>query len=619
MPTAPDYAAQVRQILAITEPELDTSIGTVTRKMIDAFAQVQAMASADAAVQNYVFQIDAKSGSDLDDFVLTFSMVRLMPKRSVGTVTLSRPSAAQVDVPIAPGTQIATATSPAVVFATVAPAVLTAGSTSVDVAVQAVVTGAASNVPAGSLTMLASEVQGVTSITNDAPTTGGADAETDVQLRDRFKRTVFRNMAGTDDMYLGVALDQNDSAVDNPVSQALVLGASRRWREQVQIQADGTATSTIPASNVKYVYPGTQFFGPDIDNGAIMTPGVHYTFDATVTPPRIVGLGTALVPGDLYDLDFEYSSAASRNDPANGITNRIDVWVTGSNPVEATETVYMRRARAFTAAAGNQLTTANFVREDTNNVHPTAGNYFVQLAYGPIVAFPDALTIGGATYHKGTDYWVVHDDTAFGYGPTSLYGIEWNSANAPVEGAQISLSGSGVSGTTQIENGYAYNSVPRDVENRIRQWRITTQDARAHAAKTVQLRVNLVVQFDPLAPQSQTISNINTALTAFFSQRGFDAILQVSDILQVVHNVIGVDNVRLMTSFEQGANRTAAQGYAVQQVASDGTVIKTFATPDPATAGQSSRANDIVLGDNEVPVLHDVAISVRAQNTFGTT
>lgn len=610
MPTAPDYAAQVRQVLAITEPELDTSIGTVPRKMIDAFAQVQAMASADAAVQNYVFQIDAKAGADLDDFVLTFSMVRLMPKRSVGTVTFARPSAAQVDVPIAPGTQIATATTPAVVFATVAPAVLTAGSTSIDVAVQAVVTGSASNVPAGALTMLASDVQGITSLTNDAPTTGGADAETDEQLRDRFKRTVFRNLSGTDDMFLGIALDQDDSTVDNPVSQALVLGASRRWREQVQAQPDGTATSTIPAANVKYVYSGTQFFGPDIDSGAILTPGVHYTFDATVTPPRIVGLGTALTPGNLYDLDFEYSSAASRNDPANGITNRIDVWVNGSNPTAAAETVYMRRSRAFTAAAGNQLTTANFVRDDTSGVHPAAGNFFMQLAFGPIVTFPDSLTLGGVTYYKGTDYWVVHDDTAFGYGPTSLYGIEWNSAHAPADGAQIVLSGG---------SGYTYNSVPRDVENRIRQWRLTTQDARAHAAKIVALRVNLVVQFDALAPQSQTTDNINTALTAFFSARGFDANLQVSDILQVVHGVIGVDNVRLMTSFEQGVNRTAAQGYAVQQVASDGTVIKTFATPDPATAGQSSRATDIVLGDNQVPVLHDVAISVRAANTFGTT
>src|SRR5690606_30532372 len=107
---------------------------------------------------------------------------------------------------------------------------------------------------------------------NTVALSGGADPETDEQLRDRFKRTVFRGMAGTEHMFLGIALD------DESVTQANVLGASKKYRETIQT-VSGTATSSNPSTNIRYTYANSAVMGPDIEIGDILTPGVHYEFD----------------------------------------------------------------------------------------------------------------------------------------------------------------------------------------------------------------------------------------------------------------------------------------------------------------------------------------------------
>lgn len=616
--SASDYVNQVRQILAVSDPQLDTGIGSIVRKIADAFGQVQASANADSAMVDYIFNINAKSGSDLDDFVLMFSMLRFQPLRATGIVTMSRPAVSAQDIPVGPSTQVATSGSPAIVFATANSATLPAGSLSMDMPVQAVVAGSTGNVAAGTVTLFASDIQGLSVVTNSAPMTGGTDYETDAQLRQRFLRTVFRNLAGTSSMFLGTAIEDTGNptvtttdtslTAATAVVQAIVFGSSQRWREQVQV-VSGVATSTIPTANAKYIFAGTQFFGPSIDGGDILTPGIHYTFDATVNPPTVTSIGSALTDGDLYDLDFEYSSASSRNDPADGITNRVDVWVTGVSAQTAAVTLYFNSASPFTGAPDTSVTTTNYVRLETG-AHPVAGNFFLALGFGPILTFPSSLTFGGNTYNEGTDYWVVHDDTAFGYGPSSLFGLEWLAASAPADGTQIVLSG---------DSGYTYNSVPGDVEGRLAQWGLVTTDVRAHAAKQVLLRLNLVVQFDPLAVQAQVTDNISATVSAFMAATSFDSVLQVSDLLQAIHSVVGVDNVRMRTSYEQGVDITPSEGYGIQQMSATGALLKTLAVPDPAVSGRSSRSEDISLGDNQVASLYDITVDMRAQNTFGTT
>lgn len=595
--TPDDVVSQMRAALAISEPDLDTSIGSITRKILDAVGAAIAPAYSDQYLLDYAWNIDSKTGTDLDDFVGMFGFTRFPAARATGVVTFGRTTATTTDVTIPAAVQVAT-TDGTVVVATVVASTLVTGSTSVDIPVQATVGGSAGNVAALTLTQPSTTLSGITSVFNTGPMSGGTDVETDAALIARFKSTVLRSMAGTESMYLGIALDPTSIASSNTdavVTSANVIGSSRRWREQVQIEG-GAATSSIPVANVKYVYAGTDIFGSDIDDGDILTEGIHYSFTNTLVP-SVASLNSALTNGGLYDLDFEYVPSASRNDAANGITNRVDVWVDGVDATTATQIAYLTVATVFNNTTGSPLKASNFVRLNSAGVAPSVGNIFMQLGFGPILTFPQSLTIAGTTYIEGTDYWVVHDDTAFGYSPTSLYGIEWRAAHHPADGTQISLAD---------DTSYTYNYVPWALGAAIQDWRALTTDVQVHQARSVYLLINLAVMITPHVDQPSVITAISTAIQSWFAANGFDAALQASDLLAVVHSVSGVDNVRFTLSTEDTTH------YAWQQVSSDGTTIM-------QTFQQGGRAEDIILGDSQIPVLFGVNVTVRAQNTWKTS
>lgn len=605
MPTPDQIVQQMRDALAVSEPDLDTSIGSPTRKILDAVGVAIAPAYADSLISNYAFDIDSKTDAALDDFVAMLGFTRFAATRATGTVTFSRTTPADRSYVIPAQTQIATPNVTdlgSVIIATVVPAVLAVGQTSVDVPVQAVTGGEQGNVEAGSLTLFVTQLDGITSVTNDVALSGGTNVETDDALRDRVKRTALRSLAGTEQMYLGTALEpyspfgSTDGSTQQIVTAANVIGSSKRWREQVQVDGSHNAASSIPAANVKYVYAGTQVVGADIDGGDILTPGVHYTFDTTVSPPVVRILNNSAATGAILDLDFEYLPTASRNDPTAGITNRVDVWVNGEDAVTASQVVYFSNGTTFSATAGAPMDIAKFSRADTANVYPTAGNIFLPLAFGPILTFPDQLVIGGTTYNKGTDYWVVHDDSAFGRGPTGMYGLEWLVSRALAAGTQISLTES---------YAWTYNYVPWRVEKAIRDWSLVTTDARAHAAKPILLLLNFVAILSPHADRTSVETALNTRMASFFAARGFDAVIQISDIIAEAHQVTGIDNIRFATSTDNATN------YAIQWIDSNYDIIQTY-------ANGAGRAIDLTLGDNEVPVLADFIITPLAQNTWNT-
>jgi uncharacterized phage protein gp47/JayE len=580
----------MRAALGISEPDLDTSIGTTARKIIDAVAEVAAEVSVDKYLLDYQYDIDTKTGADLEDFARLFGFSRLAAKRATGVVTLERSSPATQNIIIPVGTQVASDTTPRVIFASVIPAILIAGESAVDIPVQAIAAGAIGNVSAHSIERFVSPIEGITSFSNDAATTGGTDAESDEALRSRFKRTIFRNLAGTEAMFLGVALEHES------VTQANVIGASKRHTERVEV-VTGSAVSTV--QDAKSVYAGTSIVGPDIRNGDILTPGIHYQFDAT-NPPAIYSLDAAVMPDGIYDLEFEYVPQASRNDPTNGITNRIDVYVTGTKATEAIETRQFSNARTFTNAVGSPLDRANFRRID--GTMPTLGNYFLALANSPVLdpSIPNQITIGPNTYVEGTDYYLVNDVSAFGGARQSLSGIEWISA---ANGAPQAIPANGVAFTTT----YTFNAVPREVEVSLRDWRLVCTDVWVHQANLVRLNIHLAVILEPGFSLASVQPTLEFDLQNLLSTVGFNGVLQTSDILAVAHNVAGVDAVRLLTSADDPTD------YAIIEVAEDGTPLHTY-----ATASVPSRAIDVLTGDSEIVVLNDLVVVVKAQNTFGS-
>ena len=608
--SADDVSAQIRAHLAVSDVQLDTGVGSVTRKIIDAVAEQIAGAYVDTHLITYSYDVDAKTGADLDSFTQLFGIARLPATRASGVVTFSRPggtgAAATAFIPI--HTEIHDGSAPAVAVQTVAGAVMDPGVTSVSVPVMAVASGPAGNLGANTAVNIASPLQGVTSVTNPSPLSGGADGESDSALRTRWRKTVLRSQAGTEQMYLGVALDDPDCTAAN------VVGASKLFREQVQISA-GAATSTL--TTAQYVYDNPVTLGVDIDNGDIALAGFDYAWHSSTTPASITVLDSTVLPnGTVVDLEYAYTSSASRNVPSANITNRVDVWCGGSRPVAATQQVVIPASPPlFTSAGGSPMLNTNFVRQD--GAHPVAGNTFVPLAFGPIVSVHSQIVIGATTYGDaqaagvamGTvtggvtyAYQVVHDDTASGYSPSSLFGLEWVSADLPAAGTVFT-----------VGSGYTYNQIPASVQAGLDRWRLVGIDARAHAARVRRMRFSLAAVYAPGISTTTVNANISAALASFLAGLGFDSVLRASDAIAVAHAVPGVANIRFANGGDNpGFTLGTANSYPVgiQQVNLHGTVTDSF-------VDATGRPVDVVFGDSDLPTLYSVSVLVKAENTFG--
>lgn len=600
-----DVAAQIKATLTTTMPELDTSVGTPAGKIIDAVANSIALAYVDNQLLTYTYDVDSKTGADLDSFCQLFGIARLPAKRASGTVTFSRtPGSTQV-VFIPVNLQVQTSDNPPVIAQTITGGTMSVGVNTVTVPVQAVQAGPSGNVGSGTLVNIASPVQGVTSVTNTASLSGGTDQETDSALRARWKATVFRNLAGTQSMYLGVALDDADCFAANVVS------AAKTQREQVQI-VSGAATSTV--TDAQYVFGTPISLGLDIDNGELFVNGYDYTFAAT-TPPTVTVLNALDIPnGTVCDLMYQYTPVASRNSPSTGIINRIDVWCAGTRAVAAQQALVFENTNTF---GSTNFPTATYQRPDYT--HPTSGNIFIPLALGPIVTMTSQIVIGSTTYGLATPanplgttsggvsyaYQIVHDTTANGLTPTSYFGLEWVAAMAPTNGSVF---------TVGLDGAYTYNQVPQSVQQALDGWRLAGTDAKAHQAVQMPLRFSLAVMYDRTASPAQVNQAMDAALTSWLNSLGLDSVVQISDAIQVLHNVPGVDNVRFLNGGDwPGFTSGAANSYqvGVQLLNAYGTVTTSY-------LDSSNRAKDVIFTDSQVPVFGASVYLQKSQNSFGS-
>lgn len=608
MPSTGDIASRMIAALRLAEPNLDTGIGTPIRKILDTVSESIAEAYTDSHLINYQYDIDSKIGGDLDDFVALFGFSRIPPQRAQGTVTFSRPSDATTQntaVVIAPGTQVVALTNPVVYVATTISSVLSPGQLSAEVPVQAVTAGASGNVAAGLLTTPASAVPGITAMTNTQPLTGGSPQESDEQLRARFRQTVFRSLAGTQAMYEGIARDllqDNTLSTSRAISKVNVIGASKRWREQIQL-VGGTATSSI--FRAAYIYQDSAICGTDIDNGQFLVPNTNFTFTPNnpIDPANLLSASATLtattgMPDGLYDLEFEYVPNHSRNDPANirwnqgPINNRVDIYVNGVIADVATQSITFSNAITFDDVSTSPYYRKRFIRSFPNEDNPPLGHIFIPLSFGQILSIPDTISIGGTVYTEGTDYWYCWQSDPFGYSARSKYGLVWQTTRVPANGAAFSLT-------------YTYNRVAQDLQAAIDNWRLLGTDALAHCGRPIPMRFYLAVVYDRRYTPSSVNTDINTALASYLASLGFDANVQVSDVLNVVHNVAGVDNVRFLTSTDDASN------YAMVRMSNSAAnyQIEVFS--------QNGRAIDVMWSNHEYPVLHSTVIVPKAANTFG--
>lgn len=181
---------------AATTQLLDLSTGSVLRAVLEANASMMLWMQWLIIRVLRATRASTSSDDDLDTWMADFEFNRLPPTRAVGEVTLSRFSS-DMAAKVAPATQIKTSDGGQIFVVSTdtlsmfwdqssSTYLVPIGTASMDVPVIAQVAGAAGNVLAGTITMIASPLAGIDTATNTLGASGGCDAEPDAAYRQRF-------------------------------------------------------------------------------------------------------------------------------------------------------------------------------------------------------------------------------------------------------------------------------------------------------------------------------------------------------------------------------------------------------------------------------------------------
>ena len=572
--------------LKVTVPQLSMDVGTPERKLVDAVGEAISESYMDQYLTGTNFDIDTKSGLELEQFVGIFGFGRLQGRRATGVVRVEVATESTQDIHIQNGTQFyvpggGETPGTHLYFHATQRAVLPKGHYSVDVPVESTVIGSIGNVPPGTMASVGSTL-GIATVTNLSPMTGGIDIESDDELRERFKSTLLRNVAGTSDFYLALAYaDQN-------VSRAAVYGPVSIYRTQIEAPQDQVTLDLH--SDVKYVWPEHTSVFRDLgtNNERWYSPGVDYAWTGG-SQGTLARYTTGLIEeGEVIDVEFEYTTRASRNDPVNGITNKVDLFVNGTDPVTVTERTVIG-IETFNTLQGHELNQNNFRRLRTAGDRPSTANRFMRLGSVPLVAFPHKLVIkteGSAvanTYEEGVHYWVVTSDTLMRGSDREITGIEWV---APPQGPPS---------RTPITLTYSYNRTPQLLGSILKGSKQITTDVVVHEAAYRYMRVYLDIEYDRGVNISDVSQNVQESLRRYFANQYFGAWIESSDLLLAVRSVRGVDNAQLTKTTSSATN------YG----------IKVFSHPE-APVPVDTTTSDFKLRDDQLPVFLDAVITRKA-------
>lgn len=260
--TTQNFSTLVSNMAAQAQSSATSLLNLTTGSVLRAI--LEANASAALWLQWLILQVLAltrlstSSGADADSFVGDYLMTRLPAVASSGLVTLSRYSnTIAAFIPV--GAQVKTADG-ARIFEVVADNlnaywngsngyIIPAGTSGFDCTVQDVTTnaagalsiGVAGNVQAGTISLLASAIAGIDTVTNASPFVNGVDAESDADLAARFAVYIQTRSRGTIDAvaYAVSSLGQN---VTCHIAENVDTAGAYRPGNFVATVDDGTGT-----------------------------------------------------------------------------------------------------------------------------------------------------------------------------------------------------------------------------------------------------------------------------------------------------------------------------------------------------------------------------------------
>jgi uncharacterized phage protein gp47/JayE len=557
MSVTPDQISQGIMATLKTTTGLSCELGTPERKIIDAVSQAISAAYISNYLTGSLLDIETKTGLELDQFVGTFGFGRLQGKPAEGVVTIEVTTPLNQNYNIQKGTQFFTkngmVSSSNLYFAATQDIVLTAGTYSVDIPVKCTTVGVSGNVPPDSITFMGTML-GSSSCTNLQAMGGGVDVETDSELRHRFENTLLRNVAGTEDWYKALCLQ------NNTVSRSMIYGPVSMYRTQVTAPGTQTPLNVFRSSrvgagtDVSYVWPGMEsvFVNLGQANEVFYNKNFDYQLTSGATNPVFNRIsGGNITAGEIVDVEFQYTSAASRNDPVNGITNKVDIFIDGSSPFTVTEATSVTSdtikgsssnvSPYYTATVGLQDTqsayySGNFERVGASGI-AQPGNKFTRLNSCPIISFPQSITYGASVFTRNQHYWLLKDTTKKRGSPYEVSGIEWattanNGVTGPAEGTKLILS-------------YVYNQTPEVLTAVMSTAKQICTDVMVHQADYRYIMPCLNIQYTHGYDIATTNSAINSRLQIFFQALNFGNWVDISKMCLAVQQVLGVSSVSL--------------------------------------------------------------------------
>ena len=658
--------------LAVSDPQLSTALGTPVRKIITAVAQEMVSYNVDANVTTTLYSIDSVSGDELDYLVGQFGFTRQMARAARGSITVRRDNGDSL-LQIPYGAQFykqATSTSPSVLFQTTAYQELAEGVLSADIAVVATVAGAIGNVPANTITYSATSL-GYVNVTNANPTTGGRDAETDEQLRKRFLQTVFRNVSGTKDQMVGLALAHES------VTKANLIGQESRYSEIVQVVLDTGVCKASP-SQEQWDLDVAEVLDPDrrywvhlsdtqelLGHGdySVSQDGAEVTFhtrDAEdvvgpVTPNVILKLSHGSIAsyevvrtddGTTYSADYYTLDAVNgtltiaSSVPESGISltvrysynfispgtfvtidfdylskhNRggvktVDLYVDALSSQKVTDIQYIDFSKEI--VAGN---IDNWVHDDGSK--PLAvGHLYVPLSYQPMYGGIGFINMGTSiVLSEGKHYLPLYDATANAGSCRGMDAIEILGSVDQQTGEFkfVNDTDLSVADDTPINIPYLHDYSIEDVQNLVDDQRIVTMDIQVHEAVHRRFVVYLTMMYS-VFPRANTANAVKEAIVSWATNLPFGQTVQLSDIETVAANTPGVDNVRVSTQSDAGGAISDYRGIGGIQFGAYG-ILELYR--DGETVRQQL-VTDFRTAQNEVVEIADVIVYSRAQQGWG--
>lgn len=327
------------------------------------------------------------------------------------------------------------------------------------------------------------------------------------------------------------------------------------------------------------------FTGIGTDSEVFYSPVDDYELSSGAAPVfTTVPTGAlAALTGAVVDLEFQYTTASSRNDPANGITNKVDLFVDGVAAFTVTETCVVT-SQTLSATSTDALYVGNFERVGGAG-SPSATNRFMRLGNAPVVSFPSTITVGSTVYAQNTHYWLLQGTTSLAGSQLEVCGLEWAAAGVP--------------DNTQLVLNYSYNQVPQLLDAVIAGSKQICTDVLVHQADYQYVTTCLTIEYSRNYAVTTTNAAIVNRLQIFYQTLDFGSPVIFSQLEAAVQQVLGVNEVHVTTEAENGA------AYGVQVFDNSSDVVPTTTYTD-----------DFVLNDNQVAVYQNF-VGLQAPNIGG--